>query len=68
MKITRETTMFEILTAYPEAYDVFEKHGMSCSGCMKVMKENLQEAALRHGADLQALLKELKDLEKCRAT
>ena len=64
MKITKETIMFEILTAHPEALSIFESHGMSCSGCMKVMKENLEEAAIRHRADLAALLCELNSLGK----
>ncbi len=68
MKITRDTVMFEILTAHPEALKIFEKYGMSCSGCMKVMKENLEEAARKHGADLEALLEELENVEKVKTT
>lgn len=69
MKITRQTMLFEIFAAHPDALQVFERHGMSCSGCMKVMKENLEIACLRHGADLEALLVELEALvEKCGTT
>jgi hybrid cluster-associated redox disulfide protein len=68
MKITRQTIIFEILTVHPEALAIFERYGMNCSGCMKVMKENLQEAALRHGADLETLMQDLTALEEVGTT
>ena len=67
-KITKETIMFEILTAYPGALKIFESHGMSCGNCMKVMKENLEAASRRHGTDLDRLLQQLNALEKGNST
>jgi hybrid cluster-associated redox disulfide protein len=60
--IDKDSNMFQILAAYPAAIHVFESYGMNCSGCMQVMKESLEQAAHRHGADLAGLLKDLNSL------
>jgi hybrid cluster-associated redox disulfide protein len=64
VNITKDTNMFQILAAFPAAIRVFEGYGMNCSGCMQVMKESLEQAAGRHGADLAGLLRDLNSLGK----
>lgn len=64
MNITKDSNIFQILAACPAAMHVFESHGMNCSGCMQAMKESLEHAAQRHGADLAGLLKDLNSLGK----
>lgn len=64
MNINKDTNMFQILAAFPAAGKIFESRGMNCSGCMQVMKESLEQAADRHGADLARLLQELNALGK----
>lgn len=64
MNIDKDTVIFKILAAYPAAIHILEKYDMNCSGCMQVMKESLEQAAQRHGADLTGLLQELNSLGK----
>lgn len=64
MNVTKDSNIFQILAAYPAAMHVFESHGMNCSGCMQAMKESLERAAQRHGADLAGLLQDLNSLGK----
>ena len=64
MFFTRETVLFEILRAFPSSIHVFERHGMSCGGCMHVTTESLEVAATKHGVDVQKLIDELNALEE----
>ncbi len=66
MKISLETVIFEILRAIPESIHIFERHGMSCGGCMNVTTETLEYAAKKHDADAAGLMAELKALEEKR--
>ena len=61
MEITKETTMGEML-AYDEkiAY-ILMQEGMHCIGCPSSQMETVEEAAMVHGIDPDALVKEIND-------
>ena len=60
-KITKEMSVQEILTKYPETISVFRRHGLHCIGCFAAAFETLEQGALAHGLDIDKLLKDLND-------
>ena len=62
-KITENTTIFEALQINPNAGEILMAHGMHCLGCALAHGETVGEAAGVHGADLEAMLKELNEEE-----
>ena len=62
-KITKEMTIGEILTINPKAIPVLLNAGMHCLGCPASQAESLEEAAMVHGIDIDALMAELETAE-----
>ena len=62
MKITKDMTIGEILSANPEAAPVLMEAGMHCLGCPTAQGESLAEAAFVHGMDIDALLAKIEAL------
>jgi len=64
-KITKDMSVQEILTKYPETISVFQDHGLHCIGCFAAAFETLEQGAMAHGLDIDKLLKDLNiSLEK----
>ncbi|MBW2984596.1 DUF1858 domain-containing protein [Candidatus Woesearchaeota archaeon] len=64
-KITKDTSMGDILQKYPQTAEVFQKHGLHCLGCAIASFETIEQGAAAHGMDLKALLEDLnKAVEK----
>ena len=59
MKITKDMDILSSVEKYPETVKVYEKYGMHCFGCMAARFENIEEGALAHGIDVDALMKDL---------
>ncbi len=57
--ITKEMAIGEIVQAYPQTVGVFFAHGLMCIGCAAARFENLEQGAIAHGIDIEALLKDL---------
>ena len=62
MKITKDMTIGEILSANPEVAPVLMEAGMHCLGCTSAQGESLAEAAFVHGMDIDALLAKIEAL------
>lgn len=58
-KITKEMGMQDILSAFPETFEVFMQHGLHCIGCHAAQFETLKAGALAHGIDADKLVKDL---------
>lgn len=54
--ITKDMTIGEILRANPEIAPVLMNAGMHCLGCPSAQGESLEEAAMVHGIDIDALM------------
>ena len=54
--ITKEMTIGEILRANPDVAPVLLQAGMHCIGCPSAQGESLEEAAMVHGLDIDALM------------
>ena len=59
MTITKEMTIEEVVTQYPETMMVFMRHGLHCVGCHVSAFENIEEGAMAHGINVDALVADL---------
>lgn len=57
--ITKEMTITDILTRYPETLPVFERYGLDCYDCQIAEFEQLEHGAQVHKVDIDALIAEL---------
>jgi len=57
---TLETTVSEVMRAWPETVEVFIHHRMACVGCAMAPFCTVGEAALAYQIDQQAFLRELE--------
>jgi len=62
--ITAEMTVEEVLMKYPKANDIFLEYGLDCMGCQVAEFESIGHAARVYGVNLDALLKDLNEMEK----
>jgi hybrid cluster-associated redox disulfide protein len=60
-KITKSTTIEEILEQYPETVKVFMDFGVPCLVCGEPLWGKVEEVAEKYGADLTELLNALND-------
>jgi hybrid cluster-associated redox disulfide protein len=54
--ITRDMTIGDILRTNPQVASVLMEAGMHCLGCPASQGESLEEAAMVHGLDIDALM------------
>lgn len=59
MAITKDMTIQEVVEKNPETIRVFLEHGLHCIGCSVARFENIEQGALAHGIDVDALIKDL---------
>lgn len=60
--ITRDMTIGEILRANPNVAPILMEAGMHCLGCPSAQGESLEEAAMVHGMDIEALMEQIAAL------
>ncbi len=56
---TKEMTIGEALMKNPNVAPVLMEIGMHCLGCPSAQAESLEEAAMVHGIDINALLEKM---------
>jgi len=59
MKITKEMTIEDIVSKYPETIKVFMQAGLGCLGCSAARFENIEQGAMVHGIDVDQLIADL---------
>ena len=59
MTITKDMTIQEVVENNPETIRVFLEHGLHCVGCAVARFENIEQGAMAHGIDVDALIKDL---------
>ena len=59
MTITKNQPIGEVVQKYPETIPVFLGHGLGCFGCAIARFENIEQGAIAHGIDVEALIKDL---------
>ena len=60
--ISKEMTIGEILRTNPNAAPILMEAGMHCVGCPSAQGAALEEAAMVHGMDIDALMEKLAEL------
>ena len=58
-QITKEMPIGDVVQNYPQTIEVFLKHGLMCFGCAIARFENVEQGALAHGINVDALIKDL---------
>jgi hybrid cluster-associated redox disulfide protein len=66
MTITKEMTIEEVVTQYPETMMVFMRHGLHCVGCHVSAFESIEEGAMAHGINVDALVLDLNKVVAMR--
>ena len=59
MTITKDMSIMEVVQKYPDTIEVFMKSGMGCLGCAAAHFENIEQGAMAHGIDIDALMQGL---------
>lgn len=62
MMITKDMSIMEVVTNYPDTAAVFMQSGMGCLGCAAAHFENIEQGALAHGIDVDELITALNDV------
>ena len=60
--ITRDMTIGEILRTNTNVAPILMEAGMHCLGCPSAQGESLEEAAMVHGMDIEALMEQIAAL------
>lgn len=68
MAITKEMSIGEVVQKYPQTVKVFLRHGLMCVGCAAARFENLEQGAIAHGINVEALVKDLNAAVEPAAT
>ncbi len=66
--ITKDMSIIEVVQKYPETVEVFRNFGMGCLGCVAARFENIEQGALAHGIDVDALIKDLNKTAQNKKT
>ncbi len=62
--ITKDMILGEVASKHPETVEVFLNHGLHCIGCGVAFMETVEQGALAHGIDVDALVKDLNKAAK----
>ncbi len=60
--VTKDMAIMQVIQRYPGTIAVFMQHGLGCIGCAMAHFENIEQGALAHGMDLEALMKDLNQV------
>ena len=61
-KVTKEMNIMDIVQAYPQSIEIFQKYGLGCIGCAAARFENLEAGARVHGVDPEAMVADINEL------
>ena len=62
MMITKDMSIMEVVTNYPDTVPVFMQSGMGCIGCAAAHFVNIEQGAMAHGIDVDELITALNDV------
>ena len=61
-KVTKEMNIMDIVQAYPQSIEVFQRYGLGYIGCAAARFENLEAGAKVHGFDPDAMVADINAL------
>jgi hybrid cluster-associated redox disulfide protein len=59
LTITKEMHIGEVVEKFPQTVEVFLRHGLMCFGCTLARFENVEQGAVAHGINVEALINDL---------
>ena len=62
MTITKDMSIGQVVEKHPETVPVFLQHGLACLGCAFARFENIEQGAVAHGIDVEALMQALNEV------
>ncbi|MBP2625472.1 MAG: hypothetical protein H6Q68_183 [Firmicutes bacterium] len=62
MAITKEMGIGEVVEKNPKTIEVFRNYGMGCFGCAAARFENIEQGAVAHGINIDALIADLNKI------
>jgi hybrid cluster-associated redox disulfide protein len=62
MAIDKNMSIVEVVQNYPQTVEIFRKYGMGCLGCAAARFENIEQGAVAHGIDTDALIVDLNKI------
>lgn len=66
MTISKDDKIEDVVTQYPETMMVFMKHGLHCVGCHVSAFESIEDGAMSHGINADALVADLNKVISSR--
>jgi len=63
-ELNADSNILETIENYPEAAEIFAKHGLPCLGCAAARFEKLSDVVSEFGIDLDKLMEDLKATKK----
>ena len=63
-KITKDTTLGELLAKYPETASSMLKRGLHCVGCHVAAWETVEQGAKSHGMDDKQIAEMIEEMNK----
>ena len=60
-KVTKKTTVGEIVNKYANGKNILLGFGLHCFGCPMSQMETVEEAAMVHGVDVNFMIKKLNE-------
>lgn len=60
--VTKDMTIGEILRTVPDVAPILMEAGMHCLGCPSAQAESLEDAAMVHGIDIDALMAKIQSM------
>ena len=62
MTITKDMSIIDVVQNYPDTAMVFMYAGMGCLGCAAARFENIEQGAMAHEIDIDALMEALNEV------
>ena len=60
-EFSKDTKIGELIDQFPESAPILMEIGMHCLGCPSSQMETIEESAMVHGIEPDALVKEIND-------
>ena len=60
-EVAKDTVISDIMMNAPDSVPLFQEIGMHCMGCALATGENVEQACMAHGVDVDDFLKKLND-------
>jgi hybrid cluster-associated redox disulfide protein len=57
--LNKEMAIGEVVQKFPQTIEVFLRHGLMCFGCAIARFENIEQGAMAHGINVEALMTDL---------